>query len=126
MPPAVELVVADLRQREIAAIDFEHDLAREGQQERGRHLVVGEHDFGAEHAHIPVFQGSGVARRQTQMFHTKIHAPWLADPRAWRTRFFHNVTLPAHPSDLIESAPNGEFFACRFTGSLNWAGRGAF
>jgi ATP-dependent Clp protease protease subunit len=87
VPPAVELVIARLRQGRLAAIDFDHELAWQGQKESRRRLVVAKNDFGAKHARVPILQGRRVTRRQAKVFYTEVHSLLLLVPRARHTSF---------------------------------------
>ena len=54
-----------LRQREIAGVDFDHDPARQGDEECGRSLVFAESDAPPQRAQIPIFERYGVSCRQS-------------------------------------------------------------
>ena len=91
VPPAVQLVVAGLRQREIAGVDFDHDPARQGDEEGGRSLVFAESDAPPQRAQIPIFERYGVSCRQSQMFYGEFHTPLLAGFAPGRTLFSGNA-----------------------------------
>src|SRR5436190_23308087 len=73
MPPTGQLIVACNVHTRVTRIDFDQQPVGHFNKKGWLRLAVSEHLAKAEDLQIPILQGYGVARRQTDVFDCKVH-----------------------------------------------------
>ena len=81
VPPARNPVVRGVGHRSGRAVNLDHQPAAEFKEEGRRRLAVVEAQLRAQHAHIPILESHGVARRQADVLDGVFefaHANWIS------------------------------------------------